>query len=78
VSGRDSLIEQGPRVEVETERDTNLLTGEEVVRVRYRVEGTRRWTKLVVFPDQGQTVQELLREGHLIAQAHLAKIGATS
>jgi hypothetical protein len=60
--------------QVETERDTNLLTGEEIVRVRYRPEGTQRWTKLVVFPEGDQTVDELLRDGHLIAQAHMAKV----
>jgi len=61
------------RVQVETKRDINLLTGQEIVRVRYRREGVRRWTRLVVVPDEGQTVDELLREGHLIAQAHMAR-----
>jgi hypothetical protein len=60
-------------VQVETKLDTNLLTGQEIVRVRYRPEGTRRWTKLFVVPDADQTVDELLREGHLIARAHMAK-----
>lgn len=64
------------RIQVETERDTNLLTGEEIMRVRYRPEGTRRWTKFIVFPSDGQSLDDLLREGHLIARAHMEKESA--
>ena len=59
-------------VDVETVRDVNAVTGEEVVRVRYRVRGRRRWTRLVVIPDEGQSVNDLMRQGELIAQAHLS------
>lgn len=61
------------KVEVETSRDLNLLTGEEIVRVRYRPEGVRRWTKLIVVPDDDQTIDALLRQGHEIAAAHMAQ-----
>lgn len=43
---------------------TNLETGERregnILRVRYREVGTRRWTKFYVVPDPGQSVDELL------------------
>ena len=61
------------RIQVETKRDVNLLTGEEIVRVKYRPEGVRRWTRLVVIPDADQSVDELLRQGHEIAAAHMAR-----
>lgn len=62
-------------IQVETSCE-RTYDGADVVRVRYRKQGTRRWTKLVVFPSDGQTVDELLREGDLIAAAHLRE-GAT-
>lgn len=61
-----------PVFDVETERDVNMLTGEDVVRVKYRERGTRRWTRIVVFPEPDQPVAELLGQGHEIAAAHIA------
>jgi hypothetical protein len=62
------------RVQVETSLDTNLLTNDVIVRVRYRPEGAHRWTKLVVVPDDDQAPQDLLRQGHEIARAHMAHL----
>ena len=56
--------------DVETSLDVNLLTGQEIVRVRYRERGERRWTRLFVVPDAEQTVGDLLTHGHEIAAAH--------
>lgn len=59
-------------VQVETERDVNLLTGQEIVRVKFRPEGVRKWTRFVVFPDPDQSVEELLTQGPEIAAAYMA------
>ena len=58
-------------IDVQTSRDVNLLTGAEVVRVRYRERGTRLWTKLIVVPGEGQSVDELMWQGDEIARAHM-------
>lgn len=73
-----AIKEARMQLTVETGRDVNLLTGEEVVRVRYRAKGTRRWTRLLVVPDEGQTVDELLREGPAIARAHMEHVSSRS
>ncbi len=62
-------------VEAQTELDRNY-DGTEVVRVKYREQGQRRWTKLVVFPAADQSVDELLRQGDLIADAHRKQVSA--
>lgn len=53
-----------------TERDVNLLTGGDVLRVRYRRDGARLWTRFVIVPDADQTVAELEALAHEAALAH--------
>jgi hypothetical protein len=57
-------------LEVKTERDTNLLNGEAFVRIRYREPGVRRWTKIAVFPDDGQPLEEVEELARDIAEMH--------
>lgn len=57
-------------LEVKTERDVNLLEGQEFVRIIYRAEGVRRWTRIAVFPDDGQSLEEVEELAHEIAEVH--------
>lgn len=63
-----------PALEVRTEpeRVTNLTTGEvmDALRVKYRKPGKRRWTKFLVVPDEGQTIDDLKNLSSRIAHAH--------
>lgn len=48
---RDSVCE------FRLERDTNLLTGDEVARIIYRRNGVRQWSKFVVVLDDETTFE---------------------
>lgn len=41
-----------------------------VVRVRYRPEGKRRWTKFYIIPEEGQSVDDLLARAPETAEWH--------
>lgn len=58
------------RLQVVTERDVNLLDGQEFVRIKYRADGERRWTKVAVFPDDGQPLTEVEGLAYQIAEVH--------
>lgn len=63
-------------IEVETSRERcfNLSAGGrvDVVRVRWRVKGTRRWASFLLIPDEGQSLDELEQN----AEAAAAKVAA--
>lgn len=56
-----------PRVEVKTERDTNLLTNQPVVRIMARRVGTRRWSRFVVYVTKAEPADYI--------EAHAQRIG---
>lgn len=63
-------------LEVKTERDRQLWPEHrEVVRVLYRPLGTRRWTRFVIVPDPGQSLDELERNAARAAEQHYARVG---
>lgn len=41
-----------------------------IVRIRYRPEGKRRWTKFFVVPQEGQSVDDLLARAEETAKWH--------
>ena len=53
MTGRASLVE------VSVERDRDLLSGTDLARVKYRSGGQRRWSKFVVFLDNGTTFEDV-------------------
>jgi hypothetical protein len=58
--------------EWDCETDVNVLTGQKVVRFRYRrTIGRGRWTSFVVYPDNGQTVDEIIDLGREIVDVHV-------
>lgn len=65
-------------LEVKTERDRawrlNDGAQSEVVRVLYRKPPTRRWTRFLLVPDEGQSLEEL--EAHATEAAVLHATGA--
>ena len=59
-----------PTLEVQAEQDRNLLTGKEIVRVRYRTRGARTWRRFSIIPTDDQTIAELLATADKAAEAH--------
>lgn len=60
------MADQSPgasELEVKTERDTAFGLAEggtiDVIRVMYRKPPTRRWTRFLLVPDEGQPLEEL-------------------
>ena len=47
-----------------------------VVRVAYRPFGTRRWTRFLLVPDEGQSIDELRDFAGMAAQIHHAKVSS--
>jgi 2-keto-3-deoxy-L-rhamnonate aldolase RhmA len=62
-------------IEVETELDeaVSFRGGARtvVVRVRYRAEGTRRWTRFLIVPEEGQTIADCVDHARDAALAHM-------
>ncbi len=69
-----------PRLEVRTEREQTISLSngrrQMVVRVLYRRPPTRRWTRFLLVPDEGQDVDALERHAVEAAALHAAGVGA--
>lgn len=64
------------KLQVESELDIDLLTSKVCVRIKYRELPRRKWTSLVVVPDEGQTPVEVMRHAEEIAILHKSRIAA--
>lgn len=51
-------------------RDTDLLSGQDLVRVEYRREGVRRWSKFLVVLDDETTYETVEENAEAIAVYH--------
>ena len=59
-------------LEVQTDRDYDLIGKRDVLRIRYREVGARLWTRFVVVPDDTQSLDALEDAAPDIAKIHAA------
>lgn len=60
-------------LEVRSERDRDIRTGQKLVRIKYRERGGNgRWSKCLVVLDEDQTFGEVMNLATEIAEAHKA------
>ena len=76
MTGHDQPAATTP-LEVKTEREKviGLASGEkeDAVRVSYRQPPTRRWTRFLLIPDEGQPLEELEKYAHDAAVVHATR-----
>lgn len=59
-------------LQVDSERDRDILTGARLVRIKYRERGTRRWNKCLVVLDEDQSYGLVMNRAREIAELHAA------
>lgn len=72
-----------PVFEIQTEEDRAIplrLGGYDgpILRVKYRVNGKRLWTKILIVPDEGQTLDDLRMLAPKAVGQHYKVYGAAS
>ncbi len=75
----DGTRQAGGRYEIQVERDVAIpLTADDyrgvVLRVRYRERGVRRWTRFLLVPDPGETLDALQRKVVPAVEAHAIRV----
>ena len=60
-------------LELRVERDTNLLTGDDLARVIYRRAGVRKWSKFVVVLDEETTFETVEANAETLVSLYEAR-----